>query len=327
MLLNLLKSKQPVTLVIIFLFTLLLWLNPFASQHMLFDDSMNQMPLFLLSKMILPHGSVASKIVGLAFIITIALLIIRLNIKFNFFAERSYLPAIIFVTLVVGVANVHDYYAFMPATILVIFTVDKLLQTYKTDSLSYKIFDAAFILGIASLFYLNAIFYMVFIWIALLLLRPFYWREWFFSLLGISIPFFITGSVYYLVGWHFPSIRIDFSNRIFSLDQYQFSLVQYLFLGAIFILMVIGSQFLMRSLGNKKIFTRKSFNLFLVLFLISLAMFFLLKTVSSDIMGIAAISLTILISHYFLHAKNTRWMNILFYLYLSTFLLTQLIPF
>lgn len=327
MLLSLFKSKQPVTLVLIFVLTLLLWFNPFANQLVLFNDNSNQMPLFVLSKLIIPGGTTFSRIIGFALIISIALLIIRLNIRYNFFSERSYLPSIIFIMLVVGVANVHDYYSILPASLLFVFSLDKLLQTYKSDSLSYKIFDAGFILGLSALFYFNMVFFIVFIWMALLILRPFYWREWIFSILGLAIPFFITVSIYYLFNIKVPDFNVETtSSLVQAFTDTKFSSLQYLFLGSIFLLVIVASQFLLRTIGTKKIFTRKTFNLFFTLFISSLFLFFLFRSVSSEIIGITAIPLTIVISNYFLQARSSIWMDVFFYIFLISFILTQLIP-
>jgi hypothetical protein len=322
------KSNQPLAVFFLPLACLLIWFNPILPHaDLAVDTSLGAMPLYYYIIQIAPVFSDTSRILSCVLVVIIAFMISRLNTKFIFISERTYLPSILYLIIVCAAVPFKEIYPILPALILFLFAFERLLDSYKIESLSYKVFDASFLLGIASLFYFNIIFYLVFIWITISIIRPFHWREWFFSILGLAIPYLILFSTYYLFDISYTPIF----ESIKSCFKFQLPIFlnksHYLFLGYISIVILIASQYVSRILSAKKILARKSFNLFLVLFLITLILFIFIKSASIDLVFIAAIPVSIMLAQYFISVRPSRWVETIFDLLIVLLLITQTLKF
>lgn len=129
--------------------------------------------------------------------------------------KQSWLPALMYLIL----ASILPPFLWMHPLLFVnsmlILLLDRIFRLYKNKSTASLIFDAGFILSLASLFYRPVIYLFVFFFLALMILRPFSWREWMIGIMGLFLPIFFT-YVYYLLTdqsgiffsrWSFSSIR------------------------------------------------------------------------------------------------------------------------
>jgi hypothetical protein len=60
-----------------------------------------------------------------------------------------------------------------------------------------QVFDAAFLVGIASLLYFPAAVFIVFIWLCFVVFQIFTWREWVISIFAFLIPYLFLGTYYF----------------------------------------------------------------------------------------------------------------------------------
>lgn len=60
-----------------------------------------------------------------------------------------------------------------------------------------QVFDAAFLVGIASLLYFPAVVFIVFIWLCFVVFQIFTWREWVISIFAFFIPYLFVGTYYF----------------------------------------------------------------------------------------------------------------------------------
>lgn len=323
MLLKQARNNRPFAVILIPLVIIFVWFNPI--HHAIQPNVGNHlaMPLQNLMQKIVVPCTLTSRIVGLVLLLLVSLYINRLNTKFIFISERTYLPAAFYLLLCTGLLPYNDFTPILPSVLLFLYAFERLLISYKTEKLSYNSFDASLLIGLASLFYFNFIFFLVFIWASLSVLRPFNWREWLYSVLGLVVPYFILWSIYYLldkdINMVFAAIRENLSIYItVSLTK-----VQYLFGGIIVLLIILSGVHLLGNLGNMKILSRRSFNLFIILLLICLGIFFIVKSSTLEFIYIAAIPMSMLFSNYFLTAHKTRWLEVIFDFFIISFLLTQ----
>jgi hypothetical protein len=310
------KSNQPGAVIVITLLSIIFWFNPFIKDISTQGSEVASMPLFLILEYLLPHHPLVLKIMGFIIFLSIAFLINRLNTKFIFIPERTYLPAIIYIIIICGLITKKELHPILPATILLLLAIERLLDSYKTESLSYNTFDAGLLLGIASLFYFPVSFYMIFIWSALLILRQFYWREWLYTLIGYFLSYAVLFGIYYFIGRDhgevFRAVKTTFTYHPCPyLTKVQWAMGGYLVL-----LILIASRYMIKISPGKKILPRKAYNLFLIIFLLSIAAFVFIPSVSIEILIIATVSVSLLISHVFITAMKSRWLVILFDLFI-----------
>ncbi|MCD8569161.1 MAG: hypothetical protein LRY50_12905, partial [Geovibrio sp.] len=96
-----------------------------------------------------------------------------------------------------------------------------------------------------------------------------------------------------------------------------------IYLGFLILLILPGSFFLIGQIDEKKISTRKYFQIFFVIFLTSVALLLVVPAVSLEILVIMAIPLTFLISNYLIYMRRQFWGNVLLFLFLGLIIYLQ----
>lgn len=310
--------------ILIPVFCLLIWYNPFVQDQNLSSVEIAQMPLYSLLKSFI-YTEFLLKLAGLIFILAIALYLNHLNTKFIFIAERTYLPSIIYIFIFCSLIYKRELIPAMPAALLFLMAMERLYDSYKTEKLSYNVFDAGLLLGIASLFYFNITYFILFIWISLLLIRKFYWREWVFSVLGFTIPYYLVFSYYYLFDHNVRVFLLTIRDNILLHNKLAFTTIQYASGAFLILIILLASQYIMNVYAAKKIFTRKSYSLFLVIFLIFIAALLSIPSASIELITIGAIPLSFLLSHYFIRTYRPRFVDIVFDIFVIVFIVSQVV--
>ena len=326
MLLRHAKSNQPIAVVIIPLICFAIWFNPLIHRFTInshVDTSIMPFYAFLLKTF--PPYTFLSKLIGAILVVTIAFMISRLNTKFIIISERTYLPSFIYIFIVCGLVPYKELYPILPAIVIFLIAFERILDAFKHESLSYKIFDAALLLSIASLFYFNILFFIVFVWISIITLRPFHWREWVFILLGIFIPYFVLFSIYYLSNTSIVPILTAIRGNFIIETSYTIYKAQYAIVAMLILLILISSRYIIRIFSNKKILARKTFNLFFWLFVITIGAYFAINSSGIELVFIGAIPVSYLLAVFFTTARQTRWLEILFDLFVVSLIITQVL--
>ncbi len=318
-LLKIFKSNQPAAVIFMVLLGVCLWLKSFAhpvAEEVFFNN--HPMPLFALLQFLLGSGF-ASKIVALTLLIITGFMMISLNSKFIFIQDRTYLP-LFFLLLIAGSSRTFQQLnPVIPAAIFLLLALQRMLGTYRVDKLSLNPFEAAFLVAVASLFYAPAAFFLLMIWIAVGILRPGYWREWIYTILGFAMPYLFLYSYYYLSGKNFSiqsAALLDFMFLHYSpgipSNSYR------LFLIYLSVLTLIAGITMIRFYPAKKILARRTFMLLFWWFLTVSGVFLLLPSVSAEILILAAIPVSYVLAHFFMYVKSRLWIQeLLFDLFLG----------
>jgi hypothetical protein len=318
-LLKIFKSNQPAAVIFMVLLGISLWIKSLlhpAADEIFFNN--HPMPLYAMLQYLLGSGF-ASRFVALILLIIAGFMLIRLNSKFIFIQDRTYLP-LLFLLLIAGSSKVFQQLnPVIPAAIFVLLALERMLSTYRVDKLSLYPFEAAFMIAVASMFYSPAAFFLVMIWIAVAILRPGYWREWVYTLLGFSMPYLFLYSYYYLSG-------INISTQSRTLLDFMFlhyspgvpSNSYRLFLIYLTLLVLIAGVSIIRYYPAKKILARRTFMLLFWWFLTVSVVFLVLPSVSTEILILAAIPISYVLAHFFLYARSLNWIKeLLFDLFLG----------
>lgn len=147
-----------------------------------------------------------------------------------------------------------------------------LFKSYNSKTEKTDIFNASLLIGIASLFFLPAIFFLVWAFLALAMLRPFKMSEWILILLGIITPYYFFATyLYFTDSMTMPNY---FKNLTFLLAKPNFTLWH---TGALFFLLMpilSGIYYLQQNSSKMLIHIRKGWYLFLWYLLIGLVVSF-----------------------------------------------------
>lgn len=240
--------------------------------------------------------------------------------------KRSWLPALMFVVLSActpGLLWLHPQHI---AGIFLLGALHLLLGTYRMDKSFGSVFNAGILIGVAALFYLPSIVFLIFAIVCIILLRPFIWREWIILILGSTVAPIYAG-VYYF--WNdkllFMTSEVIF-NPIRNRDFFLKLPVEYYFLTAMtgLMLFVSAGRFLSGA-GTSTLKTKKGISVMIWFLVFSLLA--VLPAQNNAVAGIifAIYPLSLFTSNYFLVARRLWLAETIFILLLTSIALSYFI--
>ena len=311
MLLRFFRSTSIQMLVFIQIAGLLLWFHTFIKSNTItFFFDRYPMPSYKLIAEIFPSTSVFGSLLTFILVLAQAALLVRLNTRFIFINNRTYLPAIIYIFITAFIPELQRLNPVIFSGFFMLLALELMFNAHRKEREAYEFFTASILVSLGSTFYPFLIFFLPVIWGGLLILRPFYWREWVYSILGFILPWFFVFCYYYLVhndpNKIFTEVlhifEVNYTFRTYSNLVYAFGIF-------VLILIVISSQFILKSFVGKKILSRKAFSLFLLMFLNTVLVYFLVKQASIELLFLAAIPVSYLLGHYFAFLRSIKWGN------------------
>ncbi|MDR2038410.1 MAG: hypothetical protein LBQ60_10855 [Bacteroidales bacterium] len=255
-----------------------------------------------------------------------ALMLIFVNNRLHLIDRISYMPALCYILLVGGVPSIHQLNPVIIATIFLILAFIQLIMSYRSENLSYGYFLAPLFISVATFFYQYAYVFMVIVWFSILFLRPGYWREWVFSLIGFIFPFFLLFCWYYLLEDNYTAIFI-FLEDIFSIHRNIPELLPstMIFFGVCTVVGIITFGHLMRYIGSRKIIIRNGYYTLIAISIVILIMVAIIPDTLPLAWYLLAFPLSFFLSHYLVNVRSLRWGNILLWLLFAGVLTAQLI--
>jgi hypothetical protein len=250
---------------------------------------------------------VISMVVALMVINVNAYLLVQLNTIHIFIPVRTQMPALFYIMLAACFNPLHQLSPALLASSLIILALYRVINTYKSEGLSYNFLDAGFLIALASLLYFQVILFSPLLLVGLILLRPFNWREWVYVLIGLGLPFLFLVSVYFVAGIPISEYFPDISG-IFDRNRQSFTTIQLISWIYIFVILVYGSYFMVTTIDNMKIHGRKVFMLFLWYFLFSGIIYLTVPGAGVEMINFTAVPVSFLFSHYFFRCQR-NWIN------------------
>jgi hypothetical protein len=244
-----------------------------------------------------------------------ALLINYMVNFYNLLGKPTFLPALLYVTLSALFAPFMVLSAPLICNFLVIWVLFKLLSFYKSDDAKSTAYDLGIIVAVGSLIYLPFIYLFLSIWIALIIFKPFNWREWVSGILGYLTVFFFLAVFYYLnnrLGSFYniwAPLGTKFPNRI------NLNYLNYLVLVPVALLLVLYFFKLQQNYLKSYVQVRKSFQLLFIIFLIAGLSFYVKAEFNLNHFLLCAVPASVFFSYYFVNA-NIKWFYETLYLIL-----------
>ena len=251
------------------------------------------------------------------------LLISFMAVKQEVVDKQNYFPVFIFLLLSIVSINPNQLTPQIITNVFVLYSIYKLLDTYRKENVLSQLFEAAFWLGISGYITISSIISFPLFFIVLLILRPFYWRDWAIAILGFIAPIFICESIAYLSDysqWYlFKSVAVFLQFlKPPSLSEYFLPLTTFLVITLLFAVF----QNLVRGFGNTVKKQKAKIILFWFLFFATFG-FFSGGANSSSIILIYAFPLSFFIGDFLYGLKQTKIANTI----LVFFLLCVLVVF
>ena len=179
------------------------------------------------------------------------LLVSLISVNQEVVEKQNYFPAFIYMLLGIACVNPFQISPQIFTNVFILFSIYKLLDTYRRENVLSQIFEAAFWLCVSAFITISSIISFPLFFIILLILRPFVWREWVIALLGFFLPLFLYESMAYLSNfnqWYF----FDAAGLYFQFLKVPSFSEYYLPLSALLFIVLIISIFwsLLHGFGN-----------------------------------------------------------------------------
>lgn len=311
MLLKTLKGRYSILLILIPIIIVLLWIGAFFHPESL-TAGQDQMPLYELLLFFVGGNNFVLSLIACLLLILMAYGMVRLNERYIFIWQRNDLPAFVFAFIASGTIALGGMHPSLFASFLLLLSVDRVFKIYQGTATLTNSFNAGFLVGLASLFYLFAGVYILWFWMALAVLGYFRSREILAGLMGFIVPIFL---IFAWCVWnenlaellHTISSLFSFQNHLGTVSVFQYS-----YWGILGFLVVLSSLYMLNVYEEKKISSRKYFIVLLGFFLVSALSFLFFKGAGVEQYFISIIPVTYITSHYFVLQKHSWIGEILF---------------
>lgn len=205
----------------------------------------------------------------LAFVLlfTQATLLNRICNTQKMLAKSTYLPAMSYILITSLMPEWNHFSAPLIINSLLIWVYYQMMLLYNTHRGAASIFNIGVIMGIITLFYQPAIVFILLIWLALFIMRPFIIREWVIGLLGVTTPYYFLAILLYLGNqWSWKKV-IPMLN--ITLPAMPSSIFITISIGLIIFAFIIGGFYVQNNLSKMLIQVRKNWSLLLLFLILS----------------------------------------------------------
>jgi hypothetical protein len=309
MLLKFFKRPLPIVFATIIVLAILLWLKSFLtglSVIFYFDEV--QMPLYALIANIISNNGYLAKILAFTIVLLTGLYLIQLNSKHILIKQRSYLPAFLYILLASSFLPMQRLNPAIFAAIFLAIAINFLFSIYDEKEPLDKLFKASMFISLAMMFYLPSIFYIVLVFISIIIIKTFNFRDWIAVLAGFITPWFFYFFYQYLINdnlWAIPQIiEAVWNTERVKTDYGLFFNIFYYFNGLLFL---ISAAFLLRSINTQKINIRKYHTILLWFLVITFFVNVFVPFCSIELSYIAAIPVSFIVSNFLTSSRKKFW--------------------
>ena len=220
--------------------------------------------------------------------------------------KNTMLPSLLFVII----TGIFPTFYTLDAAILIIYlqlflliTLFKLFKTHKATQIS---FDAGFVVAIASMFYFPAIAWLFLVWVSLAIFRPFSWREWLSSVVGvITLYIFLAFYYFWTDRWNdFLLIWQPLKGTFWQINVFP-KKSDYLPLFPVVLILIIAFSKLFENFYKNVLLVRKAQQIMIASILVTAFSYYIKPSFSINHFILLAAPLTFFLSYFFLVYKRT----------------------
>jgi len=231
----------------------------------------------------------------------------------------SFLPAVLYIIFMSSNKAMFILHPLVFGNFFLMVAIHRLLNSYRKEKAFSHFFDAGFLISIASLFYFPYIVFFPILAAALVVLRPFNWREWIISLAGIIVPYILVATIYYLRN------TLDY----LLYDKMFFYFTKQLHFGALsgsfyftnsvqlsILILASARLFTGLNMGSQK--TKKGIVVLIWVLLAGVASIAITQEISTSCFAALSIPAAIFYAHYFMNLKRNWLAEVLFLLFVGS---------
>ena len=319
MILQTLKSNSSINLALFPIIGVLFWIkNILAPAEYPFYVAENKNLLFAPIFTLTEGLGLLQVLISFALVVFTAFFAQQLNDRYALIRTRTKLPSIIFVVIIGGFTALHALHPVYFAAIFLILSIYNLFAVFNNPAPFAPIFNAGLFLSIGVLFYFQLIvLFPAFLIGVVILYREVSWHELLIGAVGFLVPFIFAAGFSFYNDNLLEFLKTMEQNILTPVNYLKNNFLLYGFLLFLSILILIGSLKFIHQFDSRKVSTRKYYSVFLVIFIFAISGFLLVPAASHEMLIIAALPVTFLISNLFVAMESRFWSELLFALLLS----------
>jgi len=304
--LRLLKSNPLISLVFPVIVGLCIWIGSYILHGNILVKS--GMPMFDVFWGWLLQMPLMQVLTGFCILILEAFLWNTFINRETLLKQSSNFPALFYIILTGCRPMQVGFYPSLVASLFLILAIRRLAESYKKEKALSEAFDSGFLIGIASLLFLPASVFLVFLWIALLTMRSIVWREWIVSFIGFTLPI-LFALVYYSLFLSPEDFWYDKLIRVIGVykPSFIFSWQQVFMLSVIGFIGIVSLLLFVRKIQDNVVKNQKIWTLMIWFASFAIVAGILSPLKDSRSFSLLAIPGSFIFSNYFLRAKS-KWL-------------------
>jgi hypothetical protein len=275
------KQKNPGNALLLLVYALVLkfsmFLHPVAP---LAAQGDNYLYRFILNSLNSVFGNLPFfyQLISFILLFTQATLFNRICNYQKLLPKPNYIPGMSYILITSMVPDWNHFSAPLLINSVMIWVCYRLVGLYNNERASSSIFNIGILMGIVTLLYIPAIAFLLLLFFALLVMRPFRLREWLMGILGFTFPYYFLFIILFISNkWDWKSIL---PKIVFNLPSLPHSVWITAGISLVVIPFMIGGYFVQGNLNKMLIQVRKIWAL-LLMFLITAIIIILINRVNS----------------------------------------------
>jgi len=317
MIIRFFKTNNVLAVVFLPLLAILIWFFAFLNPEVL--PTKHTMPLFELFGNLFNSIKWLSTLIAFLLVLGQAFLLNYIVNENEVLKKQSYLPALFYLLFLSNNSSMLVLHPLLFSNLFLLFALNKLMSSYRKDNAFSQAFDAGLLLSLASLFYLPYVLFFPILGIAFVLFRPFIWREWFISFLGVLTPYLFVITFYF---WNDILDYLWYDKMFFPFIREKPNLDLpdsfYYMIGIGWIVIVLAFFTVFSSLSGGSQRSKKGLVLFIWMFFMSVPVVLIAPEISTKYFSVFAVPTAVFCANYFLNMKKELIGEILFLLLLAS---------
>lgn len=309
------KQKNPANLILMLVFGVLIKLPMFLHPHRPEIRPADGTLFISILKFLEPTGKTSPIIYSL---LAFGLLFLQAVVLTRFINTQrmmnrsTYLPGMAYL-LVTSLMPEWNYFS-APLLInsLLLFVLSSLFRTYNQQNAKVTIFNIGVALGIAGFLFISSLTFIIWVLLALAVMRPFRLNEWLLCILGITTPFYFYGIfIFFNDQWSWDALLPHITIGIPTINQSAW------LAGSVFLLMIpflSGGYYVQDNLRRMLINVRKGWSLLLLYLLASLLLPFVNNSETFENWVMAMIPMAAFHACTYLYSTLRIYPNLVFWL-------------
>ncbi|MEK6614639.1 MAG: DUF6427 family protein [Bacteroidota bacterium] len=325
MLIGFIKHNRSVSIVLLPVAMIILWGYGFF--HPVTPLTEHSAPLYKLIISGIAFSPFLIKLISFILIFCEALLLYYIVKKNEIIPTTTYLPSLVYIALMSLQPEMFSLHPIVIANLFILLALHKLMQTYRKETAYSEAFSTGFFISLAALFYIPSLVFIFLLWIGLLIIRPFIWREWVISFIGSMLPWSYL-LFYYFWNDKFDALQYDALYYTIiapskSFNALTFSYAEELQIGLLLLCVFFASKRFLRDLSKSTVQSRNNLLLMLYFFIFSFASIFIAPEYSIPYLSFLSIPFSIFFSSFLLFARKGWIAETLFILLIISIFVNQ----